>query len=119
MKLTMPEWDIMEVLWSQERLSLGEITAALKESHGWASNTVHTYLTRMCKKGLVIIDKNTSSPYKAAVSKDDCARQERDELLNKVYSGAAGELIAAFLKESEISKSEVDRLKKLLDEMEV
>ena len=119
MKLTLPEWDIMEVLWSGENLALGEITSALRENHGWTSNTVHTYLTRMSKKGLVTIDKTASAPYKAAVTKEDCARRERDELLNKVYSGATGELIAAFLKESEMSKSEVERLKKLLDEMEV
>ncbi len=119
MKLTLPEWDIMEVLWSGENLSLGEITSALRENHGWAPNTVHTYLTRMNKKGLVIIEKSAAAPYKAAVSKEDCARQERDELLNKVYSGATGELIAAFLKESEMSKNEIERLKKLLDEMEV
>ena len=119
MKLTLPEWDVMEVLWSGESFTLGEITSALKGSHGWTNNTVHTYLTRMCKKGLVIIHKDAMSPYKAAVSKEDCARQERDELLNKVYSGSAGELIAAFLKDSEISKSEVERLKKMLDEMEV
>lgn len=119
MKLTLPEWDVMEVLWSGDSFTLGEITSALKGSHGWTNNTVHTYLTRMCKKGLVIICKDAAAPYKAAVTKEDCARQERDELLNKVYSGAAGELIAAFLKESEMSKSEVERLKRMLDEMEV
>lgn len=119
MKLTMPEWDVMEVLWSGDSFALGEITSALRESHSWTNNTVHTYLTRMNKKGLVSIDKKSAEPYKAAVSKEDCARQERDELLHKVYSGAAGDLIAAFLKESEISKSEVEHLKKLLDEMEV
>lgn len=119
MKLTLPEWDIMEILWSGERFSLGEITALLKESHRWANNTVHTYLTRMNKKNLVIIDKKSSQPYKAAVTREDCAREERTELLEKVYSGAAGDLIAAFLKESSISKSEVEKLKKMLDDMEV
>ncbi len=119
MKLTLPEWDVMEVLWSGESFTLGEITLSLRQSHGWTNNTVHTYLTRMNKKGLVEIDKSTAEPYRAAVTREECAKEERQELLTKVYSGAAGDLIAAFLKESEISKSEVERLKKLLDEMEV
>ena len=51
--------------------------------------------------------------------KEACARQEREELCSKVYGGATGEMLAAFLKESTISKEEINRLKKLLDEMEV
>ena len=119
MKLTLAEWDVMEVLWSGESFTLGEITKSLKDAHSWTNNTVQTYLTLMNNKGLVIIDKSSAEPYKAAVTRDDCAREEREELLSKVYSGAAGDLIAAFLKESEMSKGEVERLKKMLDEMEV
>ena len=119
MRLTEAEWPVMEVLWSGESFSLGEITKALETSKGWSKNTVHTYLKRMESKGLVAIIKGSAAPYSAAVSRDACARRERDELLTKVYGGAAGDLIAAFLKDSSISRKEADRLRKLLDEMEV
>ena len=119
MKLTDSEWAVMEALWTAEEHALGEITDALKSVNGWNKNTVLTYLTRMEKKGIVKIDRGSDKPYSAAVSREECAREERQELLNKVYSGATGDLISAFLKESKISKKEVERLKKLLDEMEV
>lgn len=119
MRLTEAEWPVMEILWSGDNFSLGEITKALEETKGWSKNTVHTYLARMNTKGLVNIKKGDPRPYSAAVSRDACARQERNELLTKVYGGAAGDLIAAFLKDSTISRKEVDKLKKLLDEMEV
>ena len=119
MRLTEAEWAVMEVLWSGESFALGEITGALKEKKGWTKKTVYTYLTRMEGKGLVNIDRDGHCPYSAAVSRESCAKEERKELLTKVYGGAAGDLIAAFLKESEISKQEVDRLRQLLDEMEV
>ena len=119
MKLTEAEWSVLEVLWSGERFALKEITNALKPIHGWNKNTVYTYLTRMEAKGLVDIDRSGDKPYGAAVSRESCARQERDELLTKVYGGAAGDLIAAFLKETTISRQEVSRLRKLLDDMEV
>ena len=76
-------------------------------------------LTLLSYKGLVTIDRSKTKPYAAAVSKEFCAKKERNELLDKVYSGAAGDLIAAFLKESSISAEERDRLKKMLDDMEV
>ena len=119
MKLTQPEWSVLEVLWSGDTFSLGEITDALAPVQGWNRKTVFTYLTRMETKGLVKIDRTQTRPYAAAVSREVCARSERDELLTKVYGGAAGDLIAAFLKESRISRKEVDKLRRMLDEMEV
>ena len=119
MKLTDAEWSVMEALWAGESSSLGELARALYPEHGWSKNTVHTYLTRMEAKGLVNIDRSSSAPYSAAVAREDCARQERDELLRKVYGGAAGDLIAALLKETHISADEVARLRRMLDEMEV
>ena len=119
MHLTDSEWAVMEVLWGGERFALGEAAAALRESRGWNKNTVYTYLTRMAAKGLVSIDRGASRPYAAAVSRADCARAERGVLLERVYNGAAGDLIAAFLKESRLSHAETERLRRLLDEMEV
>ena len=119
MKVSEAEWAVLNVLWSGEYFALGEITSALKDINGWNKNTVYTYLTRMEKKGLVSIDHSKSQPYAAAVSREFCAKKERKELLEKVYKGAAGDLIAAFLKETSISKQEADRLKKMLDDMEV
>lgn len=119
MKLTDAEWSVLDVLWSGDRFSLGELTRALEPEHGWSKNTVYTYLVRMEAKGLVSIDRSQEKPYAAAVSRDACAREARDKLLQKVYGGAAGDLIAAFLKESHISPQEAARLRQLLDDMEV
>ena len=119
MRLTDAEWSVMDILWSVPCCSLGEIASALKTVKGWSKNTVHTYLTRMAAKGLVAIDHGSAKPYSAIIARDDIARQERDQLLHKVYGGAAGDLIAAFLKESSISKEEAASLRQLLDEMEV
>lgn len=119
MKLTDSEWAVMEALWTANEHSLGELTDLLKSVKHWNKNTVLTYLTRMEKKGIVLIDRGSEKPYSAAVTKEECAREERQELLNKVYSGATGDLITAFLKESKISKKEVEKLRKLLDDMEV
>ena len=119
MKLTEAEWAVMEILWGGERFSLSEVVAALKPVKEWNKNTVFTYLTRMENKGMVSIDRSHTKPYAAAVTREDCAREERDDLLSRVYGGATGDLIAAFLKESSISRDEVERLRKMLDDMEV
>lgn len=119
MKLTDAEWSVMDVLWENGECSLKEITDALMDIQKWSKKTVHTYLTRMNTKGLVTINREQDKPYSAAVSRETCARQEREELCQKVYKGATGDLIAAFLKESAISQEEIIKLRNLLDDMEV
>ena len=118
-KLSDSEWQVLEALWRGEKL-LGDIVDSLYENTKWSRNTVHTYLTRMEKKGLVKIDHGTEPHgYYPAVTRDDCSKKERDMLLNKVYGGSVGDLVAAFLKESKITPEEKAKLNKLLDDMEV
>lgn len=119
MKISEAEWSVMEVLWAGESFALKTVAEKLHTVNGWSKNTAFTYLNRMESKGLVKIDRTSRLPYSAKVTREECAREERNELLNRVYSGAASDLISAFLKETAISKEEIDRLRALLDKMEV
>lgn len=119
-KLSEREWTVLEVLWQTEGAELGTLVERLAPQTGWNRNTVLTYLTRMENKGLVRIDKEASPHrYQAAVDRETCQAQERQSFLKRVYQGAAGDLIAAFLKEEPISPQEREKLRQLLDEMEV
>lgn len=120
MKLSEKEWPVLEVLWKSEGSELGEIVEKLKKTTGWSRNTVHTYLTRMEAKNIVIIDKNVNPHiYKAAVTKDECQKSERKNFLHRVYNGSTSDLIAAFLKEEKITDEEREKLRNLLNNMEV
>lgn len=120
MKLSDKEWTVLEALWNAGGLTLGELTHALQPDTGWSRNTVFTYLTRMEGKGLVAIDgEGYPRKYRAALRREDCQASARDSFLRQVYHGAAGDMVAAFLKENRITAEERDRLRKLLDEMEV
>ena len=120
MKLSDREWTVLTVLWDAGGAALGEVTRALETETGWSRNTVLTYLTRMEAKGLVSIQKgSTPHVYRAALSREDCQARERETFLRRVYRGAAGDLVAAFLREKPISSQEREELRRLLDEMEV
>lgn len=120
MKLSEREWTVLGALWETGGAELGELVDTLRPVTNWNRNTVLTYLTRMEAKGLVCIDKEVSPHiYKAALNREDCRARERHSFLRCVYQGAAGDLVAAFLKEETISQEERDQLRRLLDEMEV
>ena len=114
------EWTVLSALWDSGGDTLGGLTETLRPETGWSRNTVLTYLTRMEAKGLVSID-GSGHPrrYRAALDRDACQAQARDDFLHRVYQGSTGDLVAAFLKEKPISAQERDQLRRLLDEMEV
>lgn len=119
-KLSEREWTVLRVLWETDGAELGVVVERLFPETGWNRNTVLTYLTRMETKGFVKIEKEVSPHiYRASLNQEDCQAQERRSFLKRVYQGAAGELVAAFLKEERISQEERDHLRRLLDEMEV
>lgn len=119
-KLSEREWTVLGALWATGGGELGTLVEHLYAETGWNRNTVLTYLTRMESKGLVRIEKECSPHlYRAALNREECQAQERRSFLKRVYQGAAGDLVAAFLKEEPISPAEREKLRRLLDEMEV
>ena len=122
MRLSDKEWRVLDALWAagDDGLSLGAAVDALRPSTGWSRSTVLTYLTRMEAKGLVTIDKAASPHrYRPAVRREDWAAAERQGLLDRVYQGSAGKLVAAFVRDGALTAQEREELRRLLDEMEV
>lgn len=120
MKLSEREWTVLNALWETKGAELGTLVNTLYPDTGWNRNTVLTYLTRMEAKGLVRIDKDlTPHMYYAMLDRKSCQQKERQSFLSRVYRGSAGDLIAAFLKDEPISRDERERLRKILDDMEV
>lgn len=120
MRLSDREWTVLNALWESGGAELGHLVNLLQPHTAWSRNTVLTYLTRMEAKGLVRIDKDASPHvYHAVQDRESCQQQERQSFLHRVYRGSAGDLIAAFLKEEPISQAEREKLRQLLDDMEV
>ena len=120
LQFTDSEWSVMETLWAGGPLELGQVVDALKPTRSWSRNTVHTYLTRLEKKGAVAIDReHTPHLYRAKAAREDCAAQQRRSLVERAYHGSAGALVSAFVKDGSLTAREREELRRLLDEMEV
>lgn len=112
-KITESEWQLMELLWQGE-MTQPQLMAQL--DHKWNKNTVHTFLARLCGKGYVEVDKEHSPHiYRALVSREECEKQERESFLQRVYRGSVGNMVAAFVKDGQLTEAEVVELRKLLE----
>ena len=112
-KITESEWQLMELVWQGIVTQPGMMEQLGKK---WNKNTVHTFLTRLCAKGYLEVDKECSPHvYRAIVCREECERQERQSFLQRVYRGSVGSMVASFVKDSQLSEQEVEELRKLLD----
>ena len=112
-RISESEWTLMEQLW-QGDATLPQLTRQLGQK--WNKNTVHTFLSRLCAKGYAEVDKEHSPHiYRAAVSREECEKEERRNFLQRVYQGNVGNMVASFMKDGQLTPKEVEELRKILD----
>lgn len=112
------EWVIMETLWDHAPRTASEVAQAVRETTGWADNTVRTLLTRLAAKGAVDSQRGASGvrEFLPAVRREECVREESRSFLKRVFRGSAKPLLAHFAENARLSQDEVQELKRLLDE---
>ncbi|WZL72905.1 BlaI/MecI/CopY family transcriptional regulator [Clostridiaceae bacterium 35-E11] len=111
------EWKIMKILWTVAPASASDIIESLKKATNWRPTTVKTLLSRLVKKKAVGFEQNNRTYYYyPLITEDECVKAESQSFLKRVYGGALKVMIANFLKTEELSKEDIDELKRILDE---
>src|SRR5215471_4927156 len=92
------EWDVMEPIWEAGSCSAAEVIKRLRTTHDWNHSTIRTLLARLVEKGALEYEVDGSRYiYRAAVSRQQCVRQESRSFLNKFFGGDVSELVAHFV----------------------
>ena len=117
MHLTEAERKVMEVLWEQDDMTAKDIAAELKERVGWSKTTSYTMLSR-CEAKQLLRRREPSYRCSAAVSRDQAAQWETDELLQNNYYGSADVLVAALVNQKKLSLKQIEKLYRQLSELE-
>ena len=111
------EWEVMNVLWCSGEMTLAAITSRLNDcGFSWVSNTVHTFLTRLERKGAVEINKGISPyGYRALKKREYYEREEMNYVKRKMFSGSALRMISSLLGMDRLSAQELDALKEFVE----
>ena len=113
-KITDAELEVMKVLWSAEcELTIAEIRKSLEESSDWESSTIKTLLRRLCKKGAVVATKREVFYYKPLVSEDQYNEYTTQNLIDRLYSGSAKNLVASLLDSKKLDEQDIEELRAL------
>ena len=108
---------IMQVLWDRGRANAREITDALNKSNEIAHSTVQTLLRQLEAKQAVAheVEERTFVFY-PLIKENKITRQATRELINKIFDGSAAGLVAYLIEKEKIPKSELERLRKLIND---
>ena len=116
-KLQDSELKVMNVIWREQPVPAARVAEILKGDIGWNVNTCYTLIKRCIEKGAV---ERTDPGFicRALVSKEDIQQEETESLIDKIFDGSADKLFAALLGSNRLSKSEVERFQKMIDEID-
>lgn len=117
MKLFDSELRVMEILWKEGEATAKRIAEILKEQVQWSKTTTYTVIKKCIEKG-AIERREPNFICRPLVTQEEAQETETTELINKMFDGSADRLVASVLGKRKLSKSEIDHLKKMVEELE-
>lgn len=107
---------IMRVLWRQGRANAREITDALNRDGAIAHSTVQTLLRKLEAKGAVGHDVvERTFVYFPLVPEESVKDRATRDLVDRVFGGSVGGLVAYLLKQERISRRELEEIRRLIE----
>jgi predicted transcriptional regulator len=118
MNLSKSEQHVLEVLWSEQPLTVGQVIERVQMRTDWHENTIKTLLTRLVEKKAVVRRKDGGRFfYRPLVSRDAIMTKESEGLLKRFFDGQMAPLVAHFADRRKLSKDDVEAIEKILAEI--
>lgn len=110
------EFEVMQILWKNNRaMRVQEVCDELPEGK-WEYRTVATLLIRMKGKGAVECRKeNNVNYYTPILDKEAYTKVQTRSFVQKLYNGSVKELAVSLFKSDEMTKEDIDEIRKMFE----
>ena len=116
MQLSNSEEQLMQILWKQEKALMKDLVEAYPEPKP-ATTTVATLLKRMQDKKFVdYTQQGRSREYFPLVRKKDYFSKHVNGLIKNFFNDSSSQFASFFTKETNLSKTELEELRKIIDQ---
>ena len=114
-KLFDSEIKVMNIIWERGPLSAKEISLIASDTIGWNKNTTYTVIKKLEAKGVIRRDEPgfICTPL---ISREQMQKQEAVSLVDKLFGGSRKALFSALLEDEKLTGSEIEELRKLIDQ---
>jgi len=116
--LTPAQYEILQVIWGadDEGSTVAEIWREISKSRDVGRTTILNLVDRLEKRGW-LTRRRAQGVYRycAALDREETTRTLASEFVDDFFDGKASDLVMSLLGNKRIKKSEVERLRKLID----
>ena len=111
------ELELMQIIWDREPpVTRPEIEETLAKTHPLAPTTILTFLTRLCDKGFLAVERRGKvNYYTPLISRRDYLAQASRGVLDRLFGGSVAAL-ATSLVDAGVSREDLEELRKMLEE---
>ena len=116
--LSNAEHYIMRQFWDKGTMSHEELTKLVQDK-SWKRTTLHSFLSRLAKKGLLKIEKQGQiNLFVPIVSLDEYQRSVGSQFLNEQFQGSAKNFFVSMAENKGLTKNDLDEIREWLITME-
>ncbi len=117
--LTDVELQILGVLWQRGPSTVREVHEALEDQRETGLSTTLKMMQVMTAKGLLIKDDDQRPQvFHPAITQEQAQTQFVDDLIQRVFGGAADKLILRAVNSRHVSRKDLEQIRKLLKKLE-
>src|SRR5687767_2249909 len=114
--LTEVELELMNLIWDKGTCTVREVQESLPKKRALAYTSVATMMKILEQKGVLKIRKDAwPHSYEPIVTRADYEARSLRHLQENVFKGSPSSLVMRLLDENELSRDELEALRKLLD----
>ncbi len=118
-RITEAEWEVMAVVWERRPVAASTVLEVLADRKQWTLATVRTLLRRLVNKGALRQEpEGKRYLYTPLISMAECARRESECFLDRVLGRAPSEAVLHLVKRAELSKEDIQELRRILRDKE-
>ena len=114
--ITDAEWEVMRVVWANDRVTSKKIISVLKEKMDWTQSTIKTILGRLVEKGVLNTEKEGRKfIYTANIEEKEAVRDYVEDIFSRICKKKVGNVIGSIIEDYVLSFDDIDRLEKILE----
>ena len=115
MNISKAEHSVLQALWDESPLTVGQIVERVQSRSDWHENTIKTLLLRLVGKKAVRRRKDGKRFfYEPLVTKEAVVDTETEGLLRRFFDGQMPALVAHFAEQRKLSRRDIEELEAIL-----
>lgn len=112
-KLFDAEYRFLSVIWENEPVNSTELSRICLDRLGWKKSTTFNMIRKLVERGFL---QNVNATVTSIVKKEQVAKYESENVIEKNFGGSLPAFIASFLDGRKISAEEAAQVKRMIDE---